>query len=107
MARHQGYTGTGDILSVNQMLWRLFFMTELAIVAIVVFGAWKYIFNGEFTELWPGALFCYSVVLAIIADIIVKTAILHRRPLLSPVSAVIVSLLFLAAGIGLSWVMTK
>jgi hypothetical protein len=100
-----GYTGSGDAHSVGQMLWRLFFLCELAVAAVVVFGAWMLVFRGGLEDFWPGAMFCYSVVLAIILDTVLKHYVLHRKPLFSPLFAVFVSLIFLSAGIGLCWLM--
>jgi hypothetical protein len=105
----QNPTGTGadNVHGLDQTLWRLFFLGELAVCVLLVLGVWKFIFGGELTELWPGAMFCYAVVLAIVVDTFVKRLVFHRRPLFSPVFAVLTCLFFLAAGIGLSMVMIR
>ena len=78
---------------------------ELFVSTMIVIGVWKFVMGGELTDFWPGVMFCYGVVLTIIADAVFKRAVLHRPPTLSPVFSVLVAIFFLAAGIGLGWLM--
>ncbi len=96
-------TGSGSIHGFDQILWRAFFLVELAIAALVVFGIGKVVV-GDLHDLWPGAIFCFSFVFALVIDPLVKRFALHRRPLLSPAFAIIVGILFLAAVMGLAWI---
>ena|SRR5579884_1509153 len=94
----QGYTGSGSIHGFDQVLWRLFFAVELAVSAAIVFGVWVGVLGRRLIDAWPAVLFCYSCVLAIIMDFVVKKWVLRRRPLFSPVFGIIV--IILMAGIG-------
>jgi len=78
------------------------FAAELLLCAIIVFGTGWAVLRGNVHDLWPGALFCFSFVLAVIVDNIIKRILLKRRPFFGAVFSVVLVILFLAAGIGLA-----
>ncbi len=89
----------------NPTIARTIFTVELAIAAALVFGSWHFAFHGRFDELWGAAMFCFSVVLAIIIDNFIAPYVLHRKPLFSRIVAIVLSVILLATGAGFCWTM--